>query len=104
MIVKIVDFIKDNMMDLCASIQHNIWLILFNVWGLPLGYFRSKFRKIVYKTDSWVINIKPYFIKETKALFAALYPDNDEYIRIRNFYRIYLVVYFLLFLSWLFLA
>ena len=93
MIVEIVDFIKDN-----------IWLILFTVWGLPLGDFRSKFRKIVYKTDSWLINIKPFFIKETKALFAALYPDNDEYIRIRNFYRIYLVVYFLLFLSWLILA
>ena len=30
----------------------NIWLILFFVWGLPLTFYRSKFRKIVYKTES----------------------------------------------------
>ncbi len=93
MLIKIIDLIKDN-----------LWLILFTVWGLPLGYFRSKFRKLVYKTDSWVINIKPFFIKETKALFYSLYPEDPEYIRIRNFYRIYLGIYFVLFFSWLFLG
>ena len=46
------------------------WLILFFVWGLPLTYYRSKFRKLVYQTDHWVINIQPKFIKETKALFC----------------------------------
>jgi len=93
MIDKIFELIKDN-----------IWLILFTVWGIPLGYFRSKFRKIVYKTDNWLINIKPYFIKETKALFVTLYPEDEEYIRTRNFYRIYLTVYLVLFLSWYFLG
>ena len=75
----------------------NIWLILFVVWGLPLTYYRSKFRKIVYQTDSWVINIKPLFIKELKGIFGNLYPENKEYIKMRNFYRIYLLVYTILF-------
>ncbi|MCP5515373.1 MAG: hypothetical protein H7A26_07905 [Spirochaetales bacterium] len=91
------------MNNLSGLIWDNLWLVLFTVWGIPLGYFRSKFRKIVYKTDSWLINIKPYFIKETKALFVTLYPDDPEYIRVRNFYRLYLAVYLLLFLSWYFI-
>jgi peroxiredoxin len=48
----------------------NIWLILFILWGLPLTFYRSKFRKLVYQTDKWTINIKPYFMKELKALFV----------------------------------
>lgn len=75
----------------------NIWLISFVVWGLPLTYYRSKFRKIVYQTDFWVINIKPVFIKELKAIFGNIYPDNAEYIKMRNFYRIYLSIYTILF-------
>lgn len=82
-------------------IQNNIWFILFFVWGLPLGYYRSKFRKIVYQTDSWTINIKPFFVKETRALFTNIYPDNPEYLKQRRFYRIYLLVYSLLFAGYL---
>ncbi|MDX9799792.1 MAG: hypothetical protein RBT69_00470 [Spirochaetia bacterium] len=92
------------MNSLIELIKDNSWLILFVAWGMPLGYFRSKFRKIVYKTDSWLINIKPYFVKETKALFITLYPDDQEYLKIRNFYRIYLLVYLVLFLFWYFLT
>ncbi len=77
---------------------NNIWLILFVLWGIPLTWFRSKFRKIVYQTDSWIINIKPLFMKEVKALFGNSLPGNMQYIRIRNSYRIYLTVYVLLFL------
>jgi peroxiredoxin Q/BCP len=77
--------------------SQNIWLILFIVWGLPLSIYRSKFRKIVYQTDSWTINIKPYFWKELKALFGNMYPENRSYIKFRNFYRLYLSVYALLF-------
>ncbi|MFZ4401717.1 MAG: peroxiredoxin [Bacteroidales bacterium] len=76
---------------------HKIWLLLFIIWGLPLTYYRSKFRKIVYQTDSWVINIKPYFWKELKAIFGNMYPDNRIYIKFRNFYRMYLSIYILLF-------
>ena len=79
----------------------NIWLILFIAWGLPLTFYRSKFRKLVYQTDNWTINIKPYFWKEIKALFGNIYPDNKNYIRFRNFYRFYLLVYLVLFLSYL---
>jgi thioredoxin-dependent peroxiredoxin len=80
---------------------NNIWLILFIVWGLPLTYYRSKFRKIVYQTDHWTINIKPYFIKELKAIFGNMYPDNISYLKFRNFYRFYLIIYLLLFTSYL---
>jgi len=79
----------------------NIWLILFIVWGLPLTYYRSKFRKIVYQTDSWTINIKPYFMKELRALFGNMYPKNGNYLKFRNFYRFYLITYLLLFTSYL---
>jgi len=82
-------------------ILENIWLILFFAWGLPLTFYRSKFRKIVYQTDSWTINIKPYFWKELKALFGNMYPDNKDYLKMRNFYRFYLIIYLLLFTSYL---
>ena len=82
-------------------ILKNIWLILFILWGLPLTFYRSKFRKIVYQTDSWTINIKPYFMKELKALFGNMYPGNRNYLKFRNFYRFYLIIYLLLFTSYL---
>ena len=82
-------------------IFENIWLILFIVWGLPLTFYRSKFRKIVYQTDSWTINIKPYFGKELKALFGNMYPEDRNYLKFRNFYRFYLIIYLLLFVSYL---
>ncbi len=78
-------------------LTHNIWLILFVIWGIPLTWFRSKFRKLVYQTDSWIINIKPLFMKEIKALFGNIFPGDKKYLRIRNNYRIYLFVYLLLF-------
>lgn len=81
-----VDWIKDY-----------IWLILFVVWGLPLGIYRSRFRKIAYQTDSWVINIKPVFVRELQALFGNIYPDNGDYLKTRNFYRLYLSIYLALF-------
>lgn len=82
-------------------ILNNIWLILFVIWGLPLTFYRSKFRKIVYQTGNWTINIKPYFGKELKALFGNLYPENKKYQKLRNFYRFYLIVYLLLFTAYL---
>ena len=75
--------------------------IVLIVWGIPSTFFRSKFRKIVYKTDDWKINIKPIFIKELKALFFNIFPENDEYIKVRNQYRIYLMVYLLLFIIYI---
>ncbi len=79
----------------------NKWYVLFFLWGLPLGYYRSKFRKKVYGTDSWTINIKPLFLRELKALFGDLYPGDQAYRKLRNFYRLYLAVYVALFAAWL---
>ena len=79
----------------------NIWLILFIIWGIPLTFYRSKFRKIVYQTQSWTINIKPVFLKELKALFGNMYPENRNYLKFRNFYRFYLIIYLILFTSYL---
>lgn len=76
-------------------------MLLFVIWGLPLTYYRSKFRKIIYQTDSWVINIKPVFIKEIKGLFGNLYPDNAKYKKLRNFYLVYLTIYTVLFILYL---
>jgi peroxiredoxin Q/BCP len=81
-------------------IIENIWLILFFVWGIPLTYYRSKFRKMVYQTDSWTINIKPVFMKELRAIFGNIYPDNKNYLKFRNFYRFYLIIYLVLFGSY----
>ena len=78
-------------------ISNNIWLILFFAWGLPLSFYRSKFRKMVYQTDNWIINIKPVFIKEVRGLVGNIFPDNIKYLKYRNFYRIYLGIYILLF-------
>ena len=83
-----------------TSGKENIWFVLFFAWGIPLGYYRSKFRKIVYQTDSWLINIKPFFIKETRALVGTMYPDDINYIRFRNLYRLYLLIYTILFALW----
>ena len=73
------------------------FLIILFLWGIPSTYFRSKFRKIVYQTDDWKINIKPLFKKELVGLFLNIFPVNKEYIKVRNYYRIYLLIYIILF-------
>lgn len=77
--------------------MHLILLILI-IWSIPSTYFRSKFRKIVYQTDDWKINIKPLFKKEIVGLFTNMYPDNTNYLKTRNYYRIYLAIYLILFI------
>jgi len=76
-----------------------IFLILL-IWSIPSTYFRSKFRKIVYQTDDWKINIQPLFKKEIIVLFGNMYPDNKDYLKTRNYYRIYLVIYIALFIMY----
>jgi len=82
-------------------LKEHSWFILFGIWGFPLSFYRSKFRKIVYQTDRWTINIKPFFIKEIKGLFGNLYPEDKEYLKQRNFYRFYLGIYIILLLLYL---
>jgi len=81
--------------------MNNYLFIALIIYGIPSTYFRNKFRKIVYQTDDWKINIKPLFIKELKGLFFNMCPENKVYIKIRNQYRIYLTVYLLLFVIYI---
>ncbi|NPD45996.1 MULTISPECIES: hypothetical protein [unclassified Lentimicrobium] len=82
-------------------ILDNIWFLLFLIWGFPLGIYRSKFRKWVYQTDSWTINIKPIFVKELKALFQKASSEEVEFVRFQKFYRFYLVVYMILWIAYI---
>ena len=79
-----------------------ILFIILIIWGIPSTFFRSKFRKIVYKTNDWKINIKPLFRKEIVGLLFNLYPENKKYIKTRNNYRLYLFVYLIIFLVYYF--
>lgn len=82
--------------------EERIFFIILLLWGIPSTYFRSKFRKIIYQTDDWKINIKPLFKKEIIGLFGNIYPQNPAYIKSRNHYRIYLIIYLILFLIYRF--
>lgn len=75
-----------------------ILLIVLFIWGIPSSFIRSRFRKIVYQTNHWTINIKPLFIKEIIALFSNIFPENSDYIKTRNYYRIYLLIYLIIFI------
>jgi len=80
--------------------QKTILLIILFIWGFPSTFFRSKFRKIIYDTNDWKINIKPVFFKEFKGLLFNILPNNKKYLEVRNYYRLYLLVYLILFLSY----
>ena len=69
-----------------------VLLIVLFIWGIPSSFIRSKFRKIVYQTNDWKINIKPLFVKEIIALFSNMFPENSNYIKTRDYYRIYLLI------------
>ena len=77
-----------------------IFIVLI-IWGLPSTFLRSDFRKIVYKTNDWKINIKPVFLKEIKGLLFNIYPDDNKYLKSRNLYRRYLIIYLILFMIYL---
>ena len=79
-----------------------ILFIILIIWGIPSTFFRSKFRKIVYQTNDWKINIKPLFKKEIVGLLFNIYPENKDYIKTRNNYRLYLFIYFVIFLVYYF--
>ena len=78
--------------------EQNILFVVLLIWGIPSTYFRSRFRKIVYETDDWKINIKPLFKKELIALFSNSLPAGQAYIKVRNHYRFYLAIYLILFI------
>lgn len=77
----------------------HLWLIFLFVLSVPVLYYRSKFRKIIYQTESWMVILKPSSLKELKAFFGNMYPDNENYLKYRNLYRHYsaLLVVFIAF-------
>jgi peroxiredoxin Q/BCP len=91
-------------MNFISYIRDHIWLILFLVWGFPLSFYRSKFRKLIYNTNDWKINIKPIFKKEIKVLLGVSKGATAIIIRYRNFYRVYLLIYILLFSIYKFIS
>lgn len=81
-----------------------IFFIAFFVWSFPLGVFRSRWRKMVYQTDSWWINIQPYFWRELKVLFGFIKLTKPEEVSMVKFFRMYLIVYFILFAGFIFFS
>lgn len=73
--------------------SETVALVLFFIWGIPLSFFRSRFRKMAYQTDSWTINIKPYFWRELKVLFGVTPLADPAQQRLRKNYGLYLIVY-----------
>ena len=62
----------------------NLILFILILWGIPSAYFRSRFRKIIYETDDWKINIKLLFKKELIGLLSKTSSKNKDYIKTRN--------------------
>lgn len=76
-----------------------VLIILFILYGIPSFHLRYAFRSRVYNDYSWKISFKPYFVKETIALFTNSYFKSKRDISVANWYRIYLFVYLLLFIA-----
>ena len=94
--------IESKLLTFVNNLTMKLFIFIFLIlWGLPSTFLRSDFRKIVYKTNDWKINIKPLFKKELVGLFYNIYPDDEIYIKTRNQYRIYLVIYLMIFLVYL---
>ena len=94
--------IESKLLTFVNNLTMKLFIFIFLIlWGLPSTFLRSDFRKIVYKTNDWKINIKPIFLKEIKGLLFNIYPDDDKYLKSRNLYRIYLIIYLILFIIYL---
>lgn len=68
------------------------WILLgvLFLYTKPLWFWRYQFRTIIYKDKRFIINIKPVFIKEFKALFSNKYFKTKKEMHIANRYRLYL--------------
>ena len=80
-----------------------LWLIFLIALAIPVVYYRIKFRKVIFQTDSRAVIFKPSSLKELKAFWGNTMPDNENYLRIRNLYRQYsaLLVVFIAFFIFL---
>jgi peroxiredoxin Q/BCP len=71
----------------------HLWLIFLIVMAIPLVYYRMRFKKAVYQTDSWKVVFKLSTLTELKAFFGNTYPDNEDYLKSRNIYRSYTALF-----------
>lgn len=78
----------------------SVTLIIFVLWSIPLTWFRLRFRQLVYQETGFAIAIKPVFVKEIKAVVGNIYPDNPAYLKTRNWYRFYLLIFICLYILW----
>lgn len=78
-----------------------IFFILFFIWSFPVWKYRSDFRMMVYETRAWKINIQPRFWRELKVLFGFEKRSNPTELKTIQFYRFYLVMYFILLAAFL---
>jgi len=69
-------------MNMKIDLFQHIWLILFVLWGIPLTFYRSKFRKIVYQTNSWLINVKPLVLERNKGPFYKHVPRQQRILKV----------------------
>ncbi|MGK0209275.1 MAG: hypothetical protein ACI83O_000547 [Patescibacteria group bacterium] len=78
-------------------------LIVIFIYGLPMWNFRYAFRSTVYREKGFMINIRPWFVQETLALFSNSYFKNKKEIAMANKYRLYMLGFVLLW-TWFFLS
>ena len=77
----------------------HLWLIFLIVLAIPVIYYRVMFRKIIFQSDRWTVIFKLSPLKGLKAFYGNTFPDNENYLKIRNLYRQYsaLLVVFIAF-------
>ena len=69
-----------------------LWSIFLIILVFPFIYYGIKFRKVIFQTDRWTVIFKPSSLKELKAFYGNIYPDNEDYLKYRNLYRLYSVL------------
>lgn len=84
------------------KIPSEIWLGLIILWGILTIFYRSRFRKMIYRTNDWERNFQYAFVKEIRGLFGNTYPYDKNYIRMRNIYRINVIILTLLICIYIF--
>lgn len=73
--------------------------LIVTSWLILLLVHRNKFRRLIYRTNDWRINLRPLNGKEIKGLLGNLYPYDSHYVRSRNIYRLYVLLFGMLFLT-----
>ncbi len=79
----------------------DILLYLLLIYTIPFSFFRTKFRKMVYKTQSSLIAIQPKFVKETKVIFGIIPLEKESEKKLLKQYRYYISILIILYVLYL---